>query len=182
MKTYLYETLVGSHLYGLAHAGSDIDTMRIYTGTMGQSNRKGLQTITGDLDVLEFPLGAFVMMASRGAPQILEAMYSPIAAPSAIDGLRWGFRADTAAAVNSYRNRIARNFKKASSQPDPVKFYRHSLRRAWNLRDLLQNGIFNPMMSDKARELAGNMLADCHSKEQFAELIRSQCPCPVDLR
>ena len=72
METLL-ETVHGSHLYGLNHANSDLDTYRVVAGL-----KRGRQNIDNENnDVVRVPLGKFMVMTDAGSPQALEAMFSP---------------------------------------------------------------------------------------------------------
>lgn len=185
MKHYLFETLGGSHLYGLANANSDIDTFRSYTGTMGHSNRKGKQRISGEDDSLEMPLGAWMTQANKGTPQALEHLWSPIAKPSPLDAMRFNFRPNTALAADSYHNAILSIFRIGSNAEDAKKYkmYRHALRLTWNLNELLTNGMFNPRMPDSAAALATEMaMENAYSEQAIKQMLARESMIPLYFR
>lgn len=67
-------TVHGSHLYGLAHPGSDLD---LYVVVHEQAHPT--QQITDGADVTVIGLKGFLEQATKGVPQSLEALYSPVA-------------------------------------------------------------------------------------------------------
>lgn len=76
MDGLIFETVHGSHLYGLAHAGSDRDVFRVYCSHDGR--RRARQRVSSDTDVLSMSLDRFLELASSGAHQCVEAMFSPV--------------------------------------------------------------------------------------------------------
>ncbi|WP_251153669.1 nucleotidyltransferase domain-containing protein [Cellulosimicrobium sp. Marseille-Q4280] len=163
----LLRTVHGSHLYGLAHAGSDLDTYTVIA-----TGHRARQTISGDQDTLVIPIGAFLLQAGSGVPQALEAMFSPIAEPGPLDALRHGFRPDTAASAHRYRRTIT------SFAAGTLKQRRHALRLATNLTDLLTYGWFSPRLSPAlADELTA--AAALPDEDYFADLA-ARCPVPLD--
>lgn len=184
MKQYLFETLGGSHLYGLAHAGSDLDTFRAYTGTEGRSNRHGRQTIQGADDSLEMPLGAWLTQAANGTPQALEHLWSPLAAPGPLDAMRFNFRPDTARAARSYHN-AALSLLTLGAHADEArrrKSYRHALRLIWNFNTLLTDGMFNPRMTEAAAARATEMAAENTTLEAMQALLARESMMPLEFR
>lgn len=127
----------GSHLYGTAHENSDLDTYAVYSG-----KGKSKQTITGDDDVIVHSLDSFLIQASKGVPQALEAMFAPQEAVlhSEIEYLRSRFVASGGETIDRYC-RTMYNFSLGD-----YKQRRHALRLAYNLRDLIEYGRFNPRM------------------------------------
>lgn len=134
MKT-IFETIHGSHLYGLAHAGSDVDTYRVILDKV-----KNKHTISGDQDVTVVSLDKFLLQAGKGNPQALEAMFSPIPSLDEISALRSAFRPNLAETIHTY-SRTIRNFSHGDR-----KQQRHALRLAINVNDLYKYGYFNPML------------------------------------
>ena len=133
----LLTTIHGSHLYGLAHAGSDLDRYAVLP-----SGRRPTQTIRDGIDITCVPLSQFAEQASRGVPQALEAMWSPLAEPGPLDAYRRAFRPDTGLAVGTY----ARTIRSFSYDESPKK-RRHALRLAVNLADLTRHGWFSPRLA-----------------------------------
>ena len=132
----------GSHLYGTAHENSDLDTYVVYSG-----KGKSKQTITGDDDVIVHSLDSFLIQASKGVPQALEAMFAPREAIlySEIEYLRNRFVASGGETVDRYCRTIYNmnlgNFKQKV----------HAFRLAMNLQDLQKYGRFNPRLNKRDR-------------------------------
>ena len=136
----LLHTVHGSHLYGLAHEGSDLDTYTVIAG-----GHRGRQCITDGDDAVLMPLAVFVRQLHCGSPQSLEALFSPIAGPCALDGYRSGFLPDTVRAADTYRRTM-----KSFALHGAFKRRRHALRLAMNLADLVADGRFNPRLTAAA--------------------------------
>ena len=140
-KVQIFETVHGSHLYGLAHAGSDWDIYRVYEGTgtaLKQSVTDGVDTVRGDLE-------AFVLRAQSGSHQSLEALFSPV--KTWMPGMqeKWGpylegFRVTGHEVFEKYERTIRKfcygDFKRK----------RHAIRLRYNLGELREYGRFNPRM------------------------------------
>lgn len=137
---YLY-TLHGSRLYNLHHSESDYDYYMV------SDEGKTRQRIDGDQDAMHASMKDFMMFIQKPAPQALEALYSTMAEPTPLDGFRFGFRPNTAAAFHTY-SRTMKSFALHGS----FKRRRHALRLALNLNDLLTQGYFNPTLSDAQRD------------------------------
>lgn len=135
----LLRTVHGSHLYGLNHAGSDLDYFMVYEGKF-----KTEQTIVDGLDSVVMSLDSFLLRASSGSPQSLEAMFSRKAEVDALE-LREGFRVDSALARQVYSRTI-----RAFAHGD-LKRQRHAIRLTLNLNDLVESGRFDPALSDEQR-------------------------------
>ena len=141
-KVQIFETVHGSHLYGLAHAGSDWDIYRVYEGTgkaLKQSVTDGVDTVRGDLE-------AFVLRAQSGSHQSLEALFSPV--KTWMPGMeeKWGpylegFRVTGHEVFEKYERTIRKfcygDFKRK----------RHAIRLRYNLGELREYGRFNPRMN-----------------------------------
>lgn len=133
----LYRVEHGSHLYGLDHAGSDLDTYIVLSG-----KGKSKQTIKGNDDLIVHSLDSFLIQAHNGVPQALEAMFAPSEAVShsEIDYLRNSFVATGSEVIDRYVRTIY-NFSLGDS-----KRRTHGARLAFNLRDLISYGRFNPKL------------------------------------
>lgn len=70
----ILETVHGSHLYGLNHAGSDRDSFRVVAGS-----GRTIQRITGEDDITQMPLNRFLENVFHGSHQSCEALFSPLA-------------------------------------------------------------------------------------------------------
>ena len=71
-KRLIFRTVVGSHLYGFAHPGSDYDIYEVYEG----KGRSLKQTMEGNLDIVRGDLEAFLLRAATGSHQSAEALFS----------------------------------------------------------------------------------------------------------
>ena len=132
----LLETVHGSHLYSLANANSDLDTYRVWTGKSNMS-----QHINGHDDVTNKSFEQFLRECSIGVPQALEALWSPIKTVNELDFLT--IRPGYSETVNRY----LRTMK--SFWQDDLKRRRHSARLYLNLQDYMQQGHFNPRLTDE---------------------------------
>lgn len=131
----LFETVHGSHLYGTAHADSDLDIYQVYEGKF-----KTKQTIVDGIDRTEISLSNFMLQAGRGMPQALEAMFSQSASVDEISAIRRGFRPNLWLSADVY-TRTIRNFARGE-----LKQRRHAARLVFNLNDLWESGRFNPTL------------------------------------
>ena len=72
MSELIFSTVHGSHLYGLAHEGSDRDVYYVYEG----KGRNLRHTMKGDDDSVRGTLDAFLERAYTGSHQSVEALFS----------------------------------------------------------------------------------------------------------
>ena len=142
----LFETLHGSRLYGLSHADSDRDSFRVVEKKSNVRAHYAKQTISGVHDVLVMDLPTFMSYASRGVPQVLEAMYSRVATVDIIAALREGFHPDIRLTFQTYR-RTARHFMNDGREKGKPKRERHGYRIAINFETLVATGRFNPTLT-----------------------------------
>lgn len=148
----IFETVHGSHLYGLAHEGSDMDLYKVYEGRgkdLKQSVHAGVDVVRGDLE-------AFLVRALSGSHQSCEALFSPV--KQFAPGMREkrgpfldAFRVTGSEVFAKYERTI-----KKFCYGDP-KRRRHAVRLSYNLRDLRAYGRFNPRMTDIEARSATNM-------------------------
>lgn len=140
MKTsrVLLKTVHGSHLYGMAHAGSDLDTYMVVDG----SRRRARQTINGAEDLLVIPLPAFSRQVHDGVPQALEALFSPVAECDGLEGFRAQFRPGMAAVLKTFA-RTSRGMALNGTS----KSRRHGVRLAHQAREFYQARRFNPRLT-----------------------------------
>lgn len=135
----MLRTIHGSHLYGLAHAGSDTDFYVVV------DSGKTRQTISDGIDTNTIPFDKFVDLCFKGVPQALEAMFSQIADVDEISYFRSGWRAAGSEVIDTYR----RTIKSLSLDDRHVqKYRRHAVRMAYNLNDIVRTGRFNPTLDD----------------------------------
>lgn len=163
--TVLFRTRHGSHLYGLAHAGSDEDWYTVIAKRGGMRKRDARQTIMNGLDSTVVDLSTFMHNCDMGVPQALEAMFSTEAEIDLLTDMRASYRINTANMVGTYKRTI-KNFL----LDDPTyKKRRHALRLFMNLSTALETGRFDPRLSEREIQIA-NTLA--HEKgETILEFI-----------
>jgi predicted nucleotidyltransferase len=156
----LFKTVHGSHLYGLAHAGSDNDYYTVVTKKevdtrFGKQTRSryAKQKIDGTEDSMVVDFGTWVEMCKSGVPQALEAMFSTMPMEDSIADFRASFRVGTEA-----YDRYLRTIKSfALSEDNNFKKRRHALRLALNLQEIGRTGRFNPTLSKEDARYIGNM-------------------------
>lgn len=135
----LLETVHGSHLYGLAHADSDLDYYRVWAG---KKNMR--QTIQGKYDITNKSYEQFLHEVSIGVPQALEALWSPIKTVNKLDFVT------IVPGYSETVNRYLRTIK--SFWTEDLKKRRHSARLYLNLQDYMACGHFNPRLTAEQKE------------------------------
>lgn len=133
----LFETPHGSHLYGLAHAGSDQDFYRV------TKRGRPRQSIVDNIDITTQPYARFLSLCEKGVPQALEAIFSQQATVNHISSITDNFVIGNANMRETYYRTI-RNFWDGS-----YKQKRHAVRLLLNLQEALGRGQgrFNPTLS-----------------------------------
>jgi len=135
----LLRTIHGSRLYGLSHADSDFDWYFVYDTDL----RRGNQSVHGDYDETIVPKQVFMEQIANGHPKALEALFSPSAERSPVfEELARTFRVGPGPAVRGTRS-LLRSF----ALNDTFKNRRHILRLAFQLRDTMEYGRFNPVLT-----------------------------------
>lgn len=148
----LLRTLHGSHLYGLAHGGSDLDYYSVVSrASRGNRKKCARQTINAGLDEMVLDLSTFRNFCDEGVPQALEALFAPEPEVDLLTDFRANYMVDTARAVRTYK-RTAHNFSMGN-----LKQKRHALRLALNLYELLETGRFNPTLSTEEASMITHM-------------------------
>lgn len=168
-------TVHGSHLYGLNHAQSDVDTVIIRDSIaqqMGHRQRKAIVTHTPENDLSIFSLSSMMKLADKGIPRMLEVMFSPVATIDLIKDMRMGYHAGEASLINGYTFSI-QSFNKFN-----FKRRRHMLREVANLNEALNNnGRFNPQLSLETAEMITRLAKD----KEFIRHLRSMMPVELIL-
>lgn len=142
----VFSTIHGSHLYGLAHSGSDKDVFVVTTST----RRKAHHQVTGDgLDLVQVPWDVFVTRINEGSHQSVEALFSPLKvwgdAGLAYRAMCESFRVCGGDVFAKYERTI-RSFAHGD-----FKRRRHAVRLHQNLCDLREHGRFCPTMTGLER-------------------------------
>lgn len=142
----LYRTVVGSRLYGTNRPDSDYDWIEVYSSMRARPR----QVIRDNDDTIKVTLSTFMMLASEGRHQYLEAMFAPRSEIDMFYDMRSHFYPDTAKTVNLYRRTINKfgDHKARKKQ----KAMQTALRLTYNLEEIIQTGKFNPVLDlDLAR-------------------------------
>jgi hypothetical protein len=142
MSQVLFKTVHGSHLYGLAHEGSDEDFYVVLSKVKIAKAKYAKQKIHDGVDTMTVDFGTWVGQCRDGVPQALEAMFSSMPEHDEIGAFRYGFRVGTTA-----HERYLRTITSFAMNQD-YKRKRHALRLALNFVDLKQYGRFNPTLTD----------------------------------
>lgn len=140
----LLHTVHGSHLYGLAHEGSDYDWYRVVPSWHRAKRNDVTHHIFGRYDVTTVGLSTWLHFCDEGVPQALEAMFSRQAGVDALKSYRESYRINTDTMRRTYK-RTAKNFMLSG---DPKK-QRHALRLLYNLEEALETGRFDPTLTKK---------------------------------
>lgn len=176
MNELLFRCVHGSHLYGLATPESDSDFYEVWTKKAGSNpwtSRRGgrlsSQLIDKSLgvDVTRKDLGTFLLEATAGVPQALEAMFAPDSTVELdrIKPLRAGFTAYGAWPVLERYLQTMKNFALRESW----KHRRHALRLALNAASIRTSGRFQPTLSREERLLIGDSLEALKSENASGE-------------
>ena len=175
MEQILLDTVHGSHLYGLAHAGSDRDRYVVVARRPSDwvKARWAQQSIDGTQDVFTTDLASFLSMCDAGVPQALEAMFSAQATVDALPDFRRAYRAGVMTAGTTYR-RTVKSFALAGD----VKRRRHALRLAVNLSQLLATGRFSPTLDPT---MVLRLTDAAVSMERTAAALDILCPVRITL-
>lgn len=146
MTELIFETVHGSHLYGWAHEGSDMDIFRVTTST----NNKALQKHVGGLDIVTVGFDTFLARALTGSHQSVEALFSTekVWYNDTYRPMLEGIRVCGGEVFEKYERTIKKfcygDFKKR----------RHACRLHLNLHELRKYGKFDPKVGQPAAVLA----------------------------
>lgn len=156
----LLRTVHGSHLYGLAHEGSDKDIYEVFETTRTARKRNIKQTIEDTIDKTRVDLSTFMVMVDNCVPQALEALWSPVADIDKINEFRYSYQVNRSQMYDRYI-KTAINF--ASHSDD--KRRRHGLRLLLNLGHTLEFGRFNPQLSHMDKFILNSALGETGAYE-----------------
>lgn len=174
----IFKTLHGSHLYGLQHAGSDLDLYVVHNAPpekneMGDIKKTNIsQSIVDGIDATVLDWKTFHIQASSGVPQALEAMFSQKAEVDLIRAWRNSFYVSIPAMISTYSHAIEKfsNFE--------FKKRRHAVRYVLNLNEALANGgYFNPTLSQSDKELASQIAVS----RSYVEELNALSPVQLNL-
>jgi predicted nucleotidyltransferase len=158
--TVLLRTIHGSHLYGLAHDGSDKDIYEVVETKRTKKKRNIKQTIVNGVDKTVVDLSTFMHMVDECVPQALEALWTPVAEVDKIHEFRTNYRVNRAKMKEVYI-RTALNF----AQRDDIKSRRHAIRLMLNLGAALEYGKFNPQLSNMDKFIINSSMGETGAYE-----------------
>lgn len=145
MSRLMLRTVFGSHLYGLNHAGSDVDFIEVRMFSEGERS-KNTHEVSEILDTATFGFGSFIEQCFHGTHHALEALFSEKAEVHELTYFREAFRPG-AEVVNTYMRSIQQlHFAGMSGD---FKRRRHALRLALNLNTMIELGRFNPTLTEE---------------------------------
>jgi len=181
MADILLETIHGSRLYGLARPDSDTDTYRV---VLGGQTRQHVSPVHGT-DVLTVTLPDFLTYVAQGSHQALEALWSPIkTVDSRYAPLFAGLHPDLANATSRYVGAIINmgtqhgKTRITGYSQITMKYRRHMLRLASNLRDLFCTGGFNPVCDASTVTWLDETAAS--DRDTFVHALTTTCPVTLE--
>lgn len=165
MAEVIFRTAHGSHLYGMAHPLSDLDT---YTVT-DSANRAHHRVREGD-DSVVIGWDRFIEYAFSGSHQAVEALFSA--------EKQWHSRPELAAMLDGYRITGRSVFEKygrtitSFAHSGDFKKRRHACRLWLNLQDLRWHGRFEPRMTPSQIAWATEVATSDIGGDELALLLR----------
>jgi predicted nucleotidyltransferase len=149
----ILEGVVGSHAYGLAHAGSDVDTLGVFCEEPRRLlglTRPDDSVVSHEPDVTHHELGKFCSLALKCNPTVLELLFLPEHTFVTDEG-RWllelrGRCLSAPLARNAYggfaeaQRRRLLNKEHPETDPRYAKLVRHLFRLLWQGTALLETG------------------------------------------
>lgn len=160
----IFHTVHGSHLYGFAHAGSDRDTFTVTTSRRS----KARQRTTGVDDQITVGVNRFLDLATSGAHQYVEALFSPYKEWADTEAARhWRTLLESVriAGVSEKFERTIRNFSYGD-----FKRRRHACRLSLALAELRAEGRMNPALMEQDA-LWCTQTATLHEGEDLAMIL-----------
>lgn len=136
MEEMIFETVHGSHLYGWAHEGSDMDIFRVTTST----SPRALQKHVDGLDIVTVGFDTFLSRALAGSHQSVEALFSK--EKVWYNDVYKSMLANTKVCGGFVFEKYERTIKKFCY--GDLKKRRHACRLSLNLRELRMYGTFDP--------------------------------------
>lgn len=146
--TVLLRTVSGSHLYGLAHAGSDLDYYEVVDTNPTVRRSYSRQTIADGIDTTTVALSTWLRQVDAGVPQACEAMMAPSPEIDLMPHLRNSFVFGSAVWSRYLQTIKSHAYVDVGTPEHILKRKRHALRYAWNLKEMRHTGRFNPTLSE----------------------------------
>lgn len=173
MPSVMLSTPIGSHLYGLNHAGSDIDTYTVVSELPGRKKNKIKHRFTEGNDTLIIDWKTFHNYLSTAVPTALEALFSPQATTDTITAYRLSYRASMPVMHSSYRERIIVESRNQAKQRG------YALRWALNFAEAVKTGgYFNPVLTAEQVSWIKEMIYD----DNYVDALRSVFPYQISLK
>jgi hypothetical protein len=171
MTTMLFETVHGSHLYGLAHEGSDLDMFRVVAEPLRRAEHSVDSRLfaTQVVDTVRMGWVRFLVLAHSGAHQAVEAMFSPYKSwteegqwlKPVVERTRIAGPDVFAKYERTIRAFVFGDFKRR----------RHAVRLTLNLASLRECGRFNPAMDQHAIDFANELAEKYKGEELWTKLM-----------
>lgn len=165
MTEIIFETVHGSHLYGMATPMSDHDTYVVTT-----SSNRASQKVSGDVDRTTIGWSTFLLYAQTGSHQTVEALFS--------EEKVWHSQRELEPYLSSMRvvgrsvfEKYTRTIQKFA-HADDFKRRRHAIRLWLNLQDLREYGRFNPRMTPAQVLWASELATADITGDELALLLR----------
>lgn len=159
----IFTTIHGSHLYGFAHEGSDVDRF-----TVTDSTRKRARQTIGDEDHVRVGINTFLIRALGGSHQSVEALFSPYKEWNEDFAYMKPFLDNMVVCGSEVYAKYERTIKKFCY--GDFKRRRHACRLFLNLRELRQSGRFNPRLDEDQIQYV-NSMAMARSNDDLARLL-----------
>lgn len=152
----LFRTIHGSHLYGLAHEGSDEDYYEVVADNPTVQTRYSRQTIRDGIDTTLVDLSTWLHYVDMGVPQACEAMFSTKADIDLLGDLRASYRL-----TSQSWDRYLRTALSFVANIEDFKRVRHGVRLALNLYSIRERGRFDPTLTpgeiERINQVAANI-------------------------
>ena len=136
----LNNTIIATTLYTKKSPDSDYDWLEVHSSMRSRPR----QVIQGNDDTIKVTLSTFILMASEGRHQMLEAMFAPKTDTDMFYDMRRNFYPNTAKTVNLYRRTIYKFGDHKMRKRD--KAMQTALRMTYNLEEFLEKGRFDPVL------------------------------------
>lgn len=156
--TLLLRTVSGSHLYGLNHAGSDLDYYQVVADNPTVRRSYSRQSIVDGVDTTTVALSTWLRHVEAGVPQACEAMMSQVAEVDLIKELRASYVLGSGVWSRYLQTLKSHAFEDVGTPQHILKRKRHALRYGWNLREMRETGRFNPTLTPYLANLFTNIV------------------------
>lgn len=161
---HLY-TIHGSRLYGMARPDSDTDRFIV----ADISYPRPLQEVRGEEDIQVFPFRHFMHQIHEANPVALEALWSPEAQMSSVmREVSRSFRVGAGRAQHSFRSFI--DMFIGDNGIEKMKNRRHVLRISVQLRQVMEEGRFDPVLSPQSVDLL-TRIATRYEGDEFLPVV-----------